>query len=92
MPFTYIIESSSTKQWYYGSSCNPIERLHHHNRGWNRSTNGQGPWKLIFLKEFETADQAREFELLLKRHKRKSYVLKKYSTYFLDKKARLAPT
>ncbi len=91
MPFTYIIESASTKQWYYGSSSNPIKRLHYHNRGWNRSTNGRGPWILVFLKEFETAAQAMEFEIQLKRHKSKSYVLKKYSMYFLAKGARHAP-
>lgn len=91
MPFVYIIESTSTKRWYYGSSGKPEERLKYHNRGWNRSTRDRGLWIMIFLREFETASQSREFELLLKRYKRKAYVLKKYCTYF-DQAARLAPS
>lgn len=83
MTFVYIIESASTKRWYYGSTSNPIQRVHYHNKGWNRSTNGRGPWKLIFLKEFETAFEARAFELLLKQHKSKVYVLKKHKQHFL---------
>jgi len=83
MSFAYIIESTSNRRWYYGSSSDPYERLDYHNKGWNRSTNGRGPWILIFLRKFETSAQAREFECLLKRQKRKAYILKKYASHFI---------
>ena len=83
MHYTYIIESIATGQWYYGSTADPKGRLDYHNKGWNRSTRGRGPWKLIFLRKFESEIEAREFEFQLKRLKNKKYVRKKYSDYFL---------
>lgn|SRR5690606_31380048 len=44
MYYTYIIESLRDGAWYYGSTGDTIERLNYHNRGWNRSTKGRGPW------------------------------------------------
>ena len=84
MCHTYIIESLSTGRWYYGSSGDLSERLNHHNNGWNRSTKGRGPWKYIFLREFATAEEAREFEFHLKKLRRKAYMLSKYKQYFLN--------
>ena len=84
MYYTYIIESLRDGAWYYGSTGDTIERLNYHNRGWNRSTKGRGPWKYIFLREFESAEQAREFEFYLKRLRRKKYIRSKYGKYFLD--------
>ena len=42
-----------------------------------------GPWKYIFLREFATAEEAREFEFHLKSLRRKNYILSKYEEYFL---------
>src|SRR5690606_19011693 len=81
---TYIIESLASGRWYYGSTADLSERLKYHNSGWNRSTNGRGPWKYIFVREFDNMDQAREFEFHLKKLKRKAYILSKYSEYFLN--------
>jgi putative endonuclease len=91
---TYIIESATSGKWYYGSTSNPIERLNYHNKGWNRSTKGRGPWILIFLRKFETEVEAREFEFQLKGFRRKDYIRKKFDAYFLTliRMARLAPT
>ena len=83
MFYVYIIESASSGRWYYGSTTDPKERLAYHNKGWNRSTRGRGPWKLIFLRTFEREINAREFEFQLKRLRNKEYVRKKYREYFL---------
>ena len=83
MSYTYIIESLTSGKWYYGSTADLIERLKYHNSGWNRSTNDRGPWKYIFMREFDNMAQARKFEFHLKKLRRKSYILSKYSEYFL---------
>ena len=85
MAYSYIIESLTSGRWYYGSTDNLAERLRYHDNGWNRSTKGRGPWKYIFIREFFTSEQAREFEFHLKKLRRKDYILKKYSEYFLSK-------
>ena len=83
MSYTYIIESLKSGRWYYGSTTDLIDRLKYHTSGWNRSTNGRGPWKYIFIREFDNMDQAREFEFHLKKLRRRAYILSKYSEYFL---------
>jgi len=84
MCYTYIIQSITSGQWYYGSTGDLEERLRYHNAGWNRSTKGRGPWKYIFIRPFPNAEQAREFEFYLKRLRRKEYIRKKYEEYFID--------
>ena len=91
MFYTYIIESLSTGRWYYGSTGNLAERLNYHNTGWNRSTKGRGPWKYIFIREFQTSEQAREFEFHLKKLRRKAYIRNKYSQYFLCDDQAISP-
>jgi putative endonuclease len=83
MYYAYIIESISSGQWYYGSTEDLEKRLIFHNKGWNRSTKGRGPWKYVFIREFETAEEARVFEFHLKKLRRKSYILSKYKEYFI---------
>jgi len=82
--YVYIIESLSTGRWYYGSTQDLDERLIYHNRGWNRSTRGRGPWRYIFIRAFQTAEEAREFEFHLKKLRRKEYILSKYNEFFID--------
>ena len=83
MYYTYIIESETTKSWYYGHSENVKRRLDDHNQNRNKSTSNKGPWKLIFVRSFETKLEANRFELLLKKLRNKNYVNEKYSKYFL---------
>ena len=80
---TYIIESEVTAKWYYGHSEDIIRRLDDHNQNRNKSTSKKGPWKLIFIRSFETKVEANRFELLLKRLRNKNYMKKKYAVYFL---------
>lgn len=80
---TYILESSTSGLWYYGHSANVEERLYQHNAGKNKSTRNKGPWKLIFIREFENKLEANRFELYLKKLKNKGYIKKEYKQYFL---------
>jgi putative endonuclease len=82
--YAYIIESLSSGQWYYGYSSELEKRLEGHNIGLNKSTKGRGPWKFIFIREFETKKEALSFELHLKKLRNKTYIRAQYSQYFLN--------
>ena len=80
--YVYIIESV-TGTWYYGYPADPNRRLIEHNTGLNLSTRGRGPWKLIFLREFDNQNDALAFEKLLKKTRNKKYILETYKEYFI---------
>ncbi len=81
--FVYIIESAKTQKWYYGATSDLYRRVEQHNKGWNQSTKGRGPWKLIFQREFESWESAREFEVQLKAWRNKDRLKRKFHMYFL---------
>jgi len=83
--FTYIIESETNHRWYIGHTNNINRRLDEHSSGQNISTRGKGPWKLIFLRDFDSNLKATRFELELKRLKNKKFIKKEYSEFFLNK-------
>jgi len=80
---TYIVESETNTQWYYGHTEDIENRLFQHNTGRNKSTKGKGPWKLIFKREFQTKLEANRFELKLKSLRNKEYIRREYKEYFL---------
>ncbi|MCW5910087.1 MAG: GIY-YIG nuclease family protein [Cyclobacteriaceae bacterium] len=84
--YTYIIESLKSQTWYYGHSEDLERRLNEHNTGQNKSTKNKGPWKLIFIREFESKQEANKFELLLKKLRNKNYILKAYGDCFITGK------
>ena len=84
--YTYIIESEKTMRWYYGFTKDLEQRIGNHNRGWNKSTRGRGPWKLIFVRPFEKAKEARELELYFKRTRNKDFIKNIFRAYFLPLK------
>ena len=81
--FVYIIESFSLDQWYYGYSSDLEIRLDGHNKGLNKSTRGKGPWKFIFIRNFDSRSEALNFERYLKKLKNKHYIRVKFNEYFL---------
>jgi len=83
MYFTYIIESISTQKWYYGSTADLERRLDGHNKGLNVSTRNRGPWKFIFVKSFETQNEARDFESYLKKMRNKDFIKRQFLEYFI---------
>jgi putative endonuclease len=58
MHFVYIIQSESSGILYKGYTTDPERRLARHNNGQSRFTAGKGPWKLVFLQEFEIKKEA----------------------------------
>jgi predicted GIY-YIG superfamily endonuclease len=81
--FVYIIESAATERRYYGATSDLATRLEHHNKGWNKSTKGRGPWKFIMTIQFFSWEEAHTCELKLKAMKNKSRIRKKFSEFFL---------
>jgi len=81
--YVYIIESLTTGNWYYGFSNDLDQRLEFHNKGLNKSTANRGPWKYIFIREFNTKTEALKFEQYLKRTRNKAYIRKQFAPYFL---------
>ncbi|MBI1781174.1 MAG: GIY-YIG nuclease family protein [Sphingobacteriales bacterium] len=66
MFYTYIIENAEGI-FYKGSTSDYEKRIIQHNDGLNTYTKDKGPWKLIFVAEFETRKEAQELEKKLKR-------------------------
>ncbi|MEO5984971.1 MAG: GIY-YIG nuclease family protein [Ferruginibacter sp.] len=58
MYYVYIIESQHSGIFYKGSSSDYARRLTEHNDNINNYTKGKGPWKLIFVQEFENKSDA----------------------------------
>ena len=79
----YIIESERTGTWYYGHSGDVERRVSDHNEGRNRSTRGKGPWRLVFVREFESKADANRFELELKGLRNKEYIRTRYRQFFI---------
>jgi len=62
----YVLRSLS-KGWLYIGMTNDLERrLREHNRGYNRSTKGKGPFELVHTETFATRVEARAREKHLK--------------------------
>ncbi len=66
----YIIQSQKNKKFYTGSSNDIDRRIYEH----NHSAGGQyskinGPWKLVWFKEFEKIEEARLEEKRIKSFK-----------------------
>ncbi|HMN24332.1 MAG TPA: GIY-YIG nuclease family protein [Ignavibacteriaceae bacterium] len=82
--FTYIIESSVSSNWYIGHTNDIDRRFAEHNSGQNKSTKNKGPWKLIFLKQFDNNLEANRFELNLKKLRNKNFIENEYAEFFLN--------
>ncbi|WP_168432885.1 GIY-YIG nuclease family protein [Pontiella sulfatireligans] len=67
MYVVYAIESRTTGRVYVGQSQDFDKRLKLHNSGHVISTSQDGPWMLVAMECFETRDQARWCEKLLKK-------------------------
>jgi putative endonuclease len=72
MPFyVYIIQSTSSQRYYCGSTHDLHHRINQHNDPlyiFTKTTKRfQGPWILIFSKEFASRSKAMAYEKLIKR-------------------------
>ncbi|MCT4645363.1 MAG: GIY-YIG nuclease family protein [Carboxylicivirga sp.] len=69
--YVYIIESLLDGTYYKGSTQDPILRLKRHNNGESKYTSKKVPWKLVYVRIFETKTEALKEELRLKKTNRK---------------------
>jgi predicted GIY-YIG superfamily endonuclease len=61
----------------------PVERLIEHNGNHHHFTAHKGPWKLIFVRNFEHKADALKFEKKLKSLRNKKFIQAEFSEYFL---------
>lgn len=85
MYYTYILISSKSHIFYYGSTTNLTERFKLHNGGIVKSTKPHIPWRLVWYCAFETEKQARDFELYLKSGAGKAFAYKRLVSVALKK-------
>ena len=64
----YIIQSELDHTFYKGYSTDVEKRLLEHNEGLSSYTSRKTPWKLVFIKNFETKREALIFELRIKKY------------------------
>ena len=85
MYYTYILLSSKSHKFYFGYTNNLKQRFLLHNQGKVHSTVPGRPWKLVWYGGFETAKQARDFELYLKTGSGKALAYKRLISVALAK-------
>lgn len=85
MHYAYILLSSKSHIFYFGSTNDLKDRVKQHNAGEVKSTKPHLPWKLVWYAGFETERQARDFELYLKTGSGKSFAYKRLISVALAK-------
>lgn len=85
MYYTYILLSSKSPRFYFGSAIDLKKRLQLHNEDKVRSTKFVVPWKLVWYAAFETEKEARDFELYLKSGSGKAFAYKRLVSVALKK-------
>lgn len=85
MYYCYILLSSKSHIFYFGSAKDLKIRLEQHNNGKVKSTKPHIPWKLVWCGAFETEKQARDFELYLKSGSGKAFAYKRLVSVALKK-------
>ena len=85
MYYCYILLSSKSHIFYYGSTIDIKKRLTEHNSGIVKSTKPYIPWKLVRYGAFLTEKEARDFEQYLKSGSGKSFAYKRFISEALAK-------
>ena len=67
MFYVYVLESCVDGDFYKGSTGDYLKRLIEHNNGQSIFNKSKMPWKLVFVKEFETKTEALKEEKRLKK-------------------------
>ena len=75
MYYVYVIESLKNRKRYVGFTSKPVSvRLEEHNRGTNKWTGQNRPFKLVYYEEFESEKEARRREKFFKTGKGREYL------------------
>jgi len=77
MFYCYILLSSKSHIFYYGSTNDLQLRLKLHNEGKVPSTKPHLPWDLVWYGAFTTENEARDFERYLKSGSGKSFAYRR---------------
>jgi len=85
MHYAYIILSSKSHTFYFGSTKDLAKRIETHNCGKVPSTKASAPWQLVWYGAFKTEREARNFELYLKTGSGKSFAYKRLVAVALEK-------
>ncbi len=85
MYYCYILSSSKSPIFYFGSTNDLKKRLKQHNSGEVKSTKPHTPWKLIWYCAFTTEKEARDFERYLKTGSGKAFAYKRLVSEALAK-------
>jgi putative endonuclease len=87
MFYVYVIESEKTKRWYIGFSTDLRARITKHNQNGNKSTSGQGPWKIIYYEAYLLKGDALGREKFLKSGSGWRYLKKQMRHYLASQEA-----
>ena len=68
MFYVYVIQSSKTKDLYFGFTSDLDERLEAHNTLKNASTKFGAPWEIVYIEGFKSEKDARKREKMLKHY------------------------
>lgn len=85
MHYAYILLSSKSHTFYFGSTNDLRARLKLHNVGGVPSTKPHLPWKLVWYGAFTTEKEARDFERYLKTGSGKAFAYKRLVPVALEK-------
>ena len=72
--YAYILYSQKLGKHYVGSSGDVQKRLIHHNSGRNKFSKKGVPWSLVWSTQVETASEARQLELKIKKRGAQRYL------------------
>jgi len=74
--FLYILKSKKYDKYYTGISQNPHRRLEYHNTLEKGFTSRYRPWRIVFVKEFNSKHEAIMIERKIKNWKSKKMIEK----------------
>lgn len=76
MFYTYILYSKTIDKFYIGASENPSERLKKHKNKHSGYTSQTSDWEIVFLKKFDSKNEAFTFERKIKQWKSRKMIRK----------------
>ncbi|MBI2024644.1 MAG: GIY-YIG nuclease family protein [Candidatus Harrisonbacteria bacterium] len=85
MNYCYILLSSKSHTFYFGSANDLQLRFKQHNAGQVKSTKPYLPWELVWYGAFKTEREARDFEQYLKSGSGKAFAYKRLVSEALAK-------
>ncbi len=85
MYYCYILLSSKSHLFYFGSSIDLKSRVKLHNEGKVVSTRPHTPWNLVWYGSFSAEEEARDFERYLKTGSGKAFAYKRLISVALRK-------